>query len=550
MKKRMMAWLLAGMMAASALTGCGGKTEQEPAPAAPDAAASEETGDGEEAHSCTAAAGYKEEIHIGYKIEPATLDTMMVGDAPARVISYGSIYEALVTMDADFKVREELCESYEVSADAKEYTWKLRQGVKFHNGEEMKADDVVASMNRWVEHYGNAQAMVGDSRFEKVDDYTVKISLENPAAFLNELIATQTQGSVIMPKSVLDDLDPETGSVKSYVGTGPYKFGEWKEGSYIRLDRYEDYQPYGTEGDCSGWYGYKSQPTKTVYYDIVTDVATRTTGIQTGEFDIVYEMSTDDYPMFEATDGLNTWKEMNGEWVIVYNKEDGLTKDVNIRQAVNAIANPTEFLTAAHGNPDFFRVEVSFMPEETVNWYTDSGKENAHKVNAELAKEYLDKAGYNGETFRILCASNDINLSNAAVALKAELEAVGMTVELVTPDWTSYSSYRSDPSKYDVFFAALIPVAVPPLQLYRSSTWAGFTQDQQIFDLVAQMNQTTDLDACKEVWDELQAYCWTESLPATKLGTVFLYGVYTDQVENFSSFCSGPIIGNIAVRKQ
>ena len=143
MKKRMMAWLLAGMMAASALTGCGGKTEQEPAPAAPDAAASEETGDGEEADSSTAAAGYKEEIHIGYKIEPATLDTMMVGDAPARVISYGSIYEALVTMDADFKVREELCESYEVSADAKEYTWKLRQGVKFHNGEEMKADDVV-----------------------------------------------------------------------------------------------------------------------------------------------------------------------------------------------------------------------------------------------------------------------------------------------------------------------------------------------------------------------------------------------------------------------
>lgn len=120
----------------------------------------------------------------------------------------------------------------------------------------------------------------------------------------------------------------------------------------------------------------------------------------------------------------------------------------------------------------------------------------------------------------------------------------------MTPDWTSYSSYRSDPSKYDVFFAALIPVAVPPLQLYLSSTWAGFTQDQQIFDLVAQMNQTTDLDACKEVWDELQAYCWTESLPATKLGTVFLYGVYTDQVENFSSFCSGPIIGNIAVRKQ
>lgn len=523
MKKRTMALALAGLMALSSFSSTS-------------AFMAEET-------------GYKDEIHIGYKIEPATLDTMMVGDAPARVIAYGSIYEALVTLDADFRVREELCESYEVNEDATEYTWYLRQGVKFHNGEEMTADDVVASMNRWVEHYGNAQTMVGDSKFEKVDDYTVKITLEKPAAFLNELIATQTQGSVIMPKSVLDDLDPETGSVKSYVGTGPYKFGEWKEGSYIRLDRFEDYQPYGTEGESSGWYGYKSQPTETVYYDIVPDTATRTTGIQTGEFDIVYEMSSDDYPMFQSIEGLNTWTELNGEWVIVYNKEDGLTKDINIRQAVNAIANPMEILTAAHGNPDFFRVETSFMPEETADWYTTAGEENAHLVNADLAKEYLEKAGYNGETFRILCASNDINLSNAAVALQAELQAIGMTVELITPDWTSYSSYRSDPSQYDVFFASLIPVAVPTLQLFLSPTWAGFTQDEKIFDMVEQMNQTKDLEEGQALWSELQEYCWTESLPATKLGSVFLYGVYTDKVENFESFCSGPIIGNIAVKE-
>ena len=52
---------------------------------------------------------------------------------------------------------------------------------------------------------------------------------------------------------------------------------------------------------------------------------------------------------------------------------------------------------------------VSFMPEETANWFTDAGKENAHRVDADLAKEYLAKANYNGEPFRILCASNDIN---------------------------------------------------------------------------------------------------------------------------------------------
>lgn len=132
----------------------------------------------------------------------------------------GNIYEALVTLDAEFNVKPELCESYEVNNDGREYLYHLRTGIKFHNGEEMTADDVVASMNRWIEHYGNAQNTVGESRFEKVDDSTVKIVFDGPIAFFNELIATQSQGSVIMPKSVIENVDASTGEVQEYIGTG------------------------------------------------------------------------------------------------------------------------------------------------------------------------------------------------------------------------------------------------------------------------------------------------------------------------------------------
>lgn len=492
---------------------------------------------------------YEDELHIGYKIEPATLDTQLITDAPPRVIAYGTIYEALVTLDANFKVREELCESYEISEDSREYTWYLRKGVKFHNGEEMTADDVVASMNRWLEHYGNARNMVGDAQFEKVDDYTVKISMENPTGLLNEMIATQTQGSVIMPKSVLDDLDPATDSVKEYIGTGPYKFGEWKEGSYIRLDRFEDYSPYGVEGEASGWWGYKTQLSEHIYYDFVADVSVRTAGIQTGEFDIVTEMNNDDYAMFQSIEGLNTYKDLNGLYFIVYNKDQGLCADVNMRQAVNAIANPLEIMTSALGNPDFFRVEISWMPEETSNWYTDAGKENAHLMDVELAQEYLEKANYDGEPLRILLPSNDFNLMNAGVALQAELEAAGITVELVTPDWTSYSSYRNDPTQYDLFFSCAMPVATPTMYQFLGSSYAGFTNDQKIFDQVAVINQTADLETQQQLWDELQTYMWTESLPVTKLGAVYIFNVYTDDVVDFQFFCSGPIAANIGVRK-
>ncbi len=549
MKKRLMAYSLCMVMVLTSLAGCGSSTAPEETTGAGSSAAPAQNETTAARSGGEETAAYKDEIHIAYKIEPATLDTMKVADAPPRVISYGNIYEALVTLDSQFRVKEELAESYTVSDDSKEYTFVLRKGVKFHNGAEMTADDVVASMNRWIENYANAQTMVGDARFEKVDDYTVKISMAEPARFLAELIATQSQGSVIMPEAVLADLDPQTGMVKEYIGTGPYKFGEWKEGVHIRLDRFDDYVPYGTKGEADGWWGYKEAPTKTVYYDIVPDVATRTAGIQTGEYDVATEMSSDDFMMFESDGTLSTFKELNGEWVIVYNKEAGLTADVNIRQAVNAIANPNEILTSAHGLSDFFRIEKSFMPEETANWYTEAGGENAHRIDAELAKSYLEKAGYNGEPFRILAASNDVNLSNAAVALKAELEAIGMNVEMVTPDWTSYSSYRSDPTKYEVFFASLIPVSVPTLQIFLSSSWAGFTNDQKIFDMTAEINQSASLDEAQEKWTGLQTYLWEESLPATKLGSVFIYHVYSENVEGFSSFCSAPIITNLKVRE-
>lgn len=372
---------------------------------------------------------------------------------------------------------------------------------------------------------------------------------DGPIAFFNELIATQSQGSVIMPKSVIENVDASTGEVQEYIGTGPYKFVEWKSGTYIKLEKFEDYSPYGVEGEASGWYGYKTQATPVIYYDIVSDNATRAAGIQTGEYDIVTEMGGDDFAMLDSIEGLTTYTELNGEYVVVYNKAEGLCADVNMRQAINAILDANEILLGAYNTPDFFREEISFMPAETATWYTDAGKENAHLKDLDLAKEYLEKANYNGETVRILASPSSAALAGGAVVVQSELAAAGINAELITPDYTSYSAYRNDPTKYDLFFASLIPVAVPTLQIYLSSSWAGFTNDQKIFDAVKEMDATADIPTCQKLWEELQTYLWTESLPASKLGSVFIYGVCTDKVENFATFCSAPTVSNIRVRQ-
>ena len=111
---------------------------------------------------------------------------------------------------------------------------------------------------------------------------------------------------------------------------------------------------------------------------------------------------------------------------------------------------------------------------------------------------------------------------------------------------SSYSSYRNDETKYDIFFSNALPVSVPTLQIFLSPSWAGFTSDQAIFDGCDAINSSTSIEEAKGKWDSLQKYCWEESLPVTKLGSVFNYTVTTDAVNDFEYF-NGPVVVNTTV---
>lgn len=527
-RRKLLAGITALVLGVSMLTGCGGSG-------------------GSSGGDTTQNVEYKDELHVALGTAPATLDVMMGTDYIPRIIGYGNIYEALVTLTEDYNWKEELAESVDVNDEHTEYTYHLRKGIKFHDGTEMVADDVVASMNRWIEKYSNAKNMVGDARFEKVDDYTVTIKMEQPALFLNELIATQSQGSVIMPKSVIEAADDATG-VSSYIGTGPYKFVEWKDGQYVKLERYEEYQPYGTEGELDGWWGYKTAPTKTVYFDLVTDSATRVAGIGSGEYDFAHELPTDNYGQFGDENSYDIYKDVLGCFAVVYNKAEGLCSNVAFRQAVNAILDPKEILSGAYGSDEFFRIETSYMGSEIVNWYSTEGEENAHKKDPELAKKYLKDAGYNGETFRILVRPSSPDFVNAAVVIKQEMESIGVNVEIVSVDNSTYQTYRNDKTKFDIFFTNALPVSVPTIQIFLSATWAGFTSDPVILDGVKEINNCTSLEEAQEKWNTLQGYCWTDSLPITKLGTSFSYSVSSTKVVDMEYF-NGPLVGNAKVEK-
>ncbi len=490
---------------------------------------------------------YKDELHVAVSQEAPSLDLHKNSSAIAREIGRGTIWEQLITLDANSEVVPELAESYDVSDDGLTYTFHLRKGIKFHNGQEMLADDVVASMNRWIVGFSTAKKQVGTARFVKVDDYTVSITLETPSLLFPSLIAGATQPAAIMPASVCADEDSK-GFVKEYIGTGPYKFVEWKLNDYIKLERNDDYTPYGDPNKpLDGWSGYKHAYTKTIYLHYVLESTTRVAGLQTGQYDIEFQVDDQAYATIANIPNLKLLKYKSAEVALVFNKKEGLAADVNVRKAIRSLVN-AEDMMVAHSGTEMYALSSSYMNEGQAFWVSNVGDKYYNLNDPKLAKEYFDKAGYDYKTpFRILAATIN-NFDRIALVLQQELESMGVPTTLTLVDWPTLTQFRSDPTKYDVFITSFGNVPIPTLKLYLGATWPGWSADQTLQDDMLAIGTSKTMEEAKAAWDKAQLYCWEDYVPVVALGTQYTgYGL-SDKVEGAQLF-NGLFYWNTRVKK-
>src|SRR5437762_8302994 len=219
-------------------------------------------------------------LRVGNLGEPPALEAHWTTASITETLT-NHIYEGLYSLDATNRPIPMLAESHSVSRDGLTYTFKLRQAVKFHNGKEMTAEDVVPSLARWGKQsiYGKALfAQVADWR--AVDRYTVEMRLKEKSAIVLISLAVPNNFGAIYPREIAEKFPPEV-KVTEYVGTGPFKLAEWKPDQYIRMVRFDDYKsrnepPIGHGGG------------KPAYVDELRwvrepEVATRVEQVQTGE---------------------------------------------------------------------------------------------------------------------------------------------------------------------------------------------------------------------------------------------------------------------------
>lgn len=480
-------------------------------------------------------------LKIALDAAPPTLD-QPTSTATASRDATRLIYESLVATDSNFQPVPVLAESIETD-DNKKYTFHLRQGVHFHNGKEMTSEDVVASMERWLEKSSVTGNIFNGATWTAEDDYTVVLELVEPSPLTLDTMASAKQAAGIMPKEVIESASAD--GIQEYIGTGPFEFVEWRQDQYIHYKKYDDYQPVDMEPD--GLIGRKEALVDEIYFYIVPDTSTRLAGLQTGEYDFAYGVPYDNYDQLEDDPNLETILTPSSNHILVFNKVEGKSTDFKLREAINTALDNDEIMLAAFPNTDFYWLDAGYMDVNIVNWASKAGEEYYNQNDPEKAKQMLEDMGYNGEEFRIMATRDYDHHYNSAVVITEQLREIGMNVTLDIYDWpTLNEKMGSDFEDWDAFITSSSTVSTPPQLIALSPSFGGGVNDSKVAEDMKEIENAPSLEEAQKLWDDLQLYVWEELLPIVNIGGFnALYG-HSNKVEGLTA-TTGPIFWNVSI---
>ncbi|HKF71492.1 MAG TPA: ABC transporter substrate-binding protein [Stellaceae bacterium] len=358
-----------------------------------------------------------------------------------------NMFESLMTRDENYNPIPELADSMEESPDHLTYTFKLRQGVKFHNGKDLTTDDVMASFDRYAKLGIERGNLANVDKWEAPDKYTFVIRMKKAQPTFIEDLSSFSNPIVIYPS---EQKDAEALRLVP-IGTGPFQLVEYVADSHVKMKRYDGYKPNTNFKQRTGFGGYKVACVDTVTYRIVTEPGARVAGLETGEL-----MAVEDVPT-KAQAQLKTNKDvvllpLENFWIHIMlpNTSFPPTDNLAFRKAVQAALDMDEIMDAATDGA--YKLNVGFQYPGRA-FYTDAGKETYNIKNKELAKKYLQEAGYNGEPLILLTNQDYTSMYNAALVVSEQLKAVGINAKLDVVDWpTSVNRQLKERTGWNFFF--------------------------------------------------------------------------------------------------
>jgi len=472
---------------------------------------------------------------VGQIAEPKSLDPQAVTAVnDFRILV--NVYDGLVRYkDGTLEVEPSLAESYEVSDDGITYTFKLREGVTFHDGTPLDAEAVVFTFERMLDkdhpyhHTGPfplAFFFSAVDTVEAVDPLTVRFTLKEPyAPFLSNL--AYPTGLIVSPTAVKKD---ETDFGRNPVGTGAYKFAEWRPNARVVVEKNADW-----------WDGAPSL--EAVVFRPITDVNTRLAEMLSGGIDVMVETPPDAIATFTDDAAFTVYEEAGPHlWFLILNVKDGPFADKRVRQAANYAIDKTALVDSVLQGT----AEVAAGPTPPAFAWAYNEDLAPYPYDPEKAKALLEEAGYDGSPITFYVTDGGSGMLDPVAmgtAIQANLEAVGMPTNIETYEWNTFLGkvnpglegqadmaemawMTNDPDTLP--FLALRTDAMPDKGGFNS----GYYSNPEVDALLEQARTSTDQAERAELYKKMQVIV-QEDAPWVFVANWKQNAVTRAEVENF-----------------
>jgi peptide/nickel transport system substrate-binding protein len=384
---------------------------------------------------------------FGQEANPNTLDQMTSSTIATRNIAM-NIYESLMTRDENNHPILELAEAMIEARDHLVYTFKLRRGIRFHNGKAMTSADVAASFDRYARVGSQRSTLDNVDHWDTPDASTFVIHMKRMQPTFIEALSSYSAPIVIMPA---ENRDIPAQEVTQPIGTGPYQLAESAPGSMIKLQRFGGYKPNSSFQERTGLGGYKQACFDTVTFRMIIDPIARMAALRAGEL-----QGVEDVPANSVADLKNdtniTILPLKNWWIQMANPNisNPPTDNLLVRKAIQTALDMDEIMAAASdGN---YQLNVGFQYPSQAD-YSDAGKETYNQHDADLAKKYLTDAGYQGEPVVLLTNKDYPSMYNSALVMQQQLQAVGINAQMKVVDWpTSVQMASSTTEGWNIYF--------------------------------------------------------------------------------------------------
>src|SRR5690349_824777 len=426
------------------------------------------------------------------------------------------IYDTLLAQNEKGEIKPQMVDKYDVSADGKSYTFTLRDGLLWHDGKPVTAEDCVASIKRWAAKDAMGQKMMSfvDS-ITPDDDKTFTIKLKEPTGLvLLGLSKPSSNVPFMMPKRVAET-DPNK-QIEDFTGSGPFVFvkDEWKPGDKTVYVKFDKYKPRSEPP--SGMSGGKVAKIDRVEWRAISDAQQAINALSKGEIDLIEQPSHDLLGTLKKDPGVNVVVSplSKSQYVFRPNHLHKPFDNPKIRQALWYAFNQEDFLMATIGDENYVKTCKALFICDTPFGST-KGTDAILTSNVKKAQELLKEAGYDG-TPVVLMHSTDLKvLTNLAPVVKSLMEKAGFKVDMQSMDWQTVVARRAkkDPPNaggWNAFLTAWVtadvmnPVSTAYLNSSCDKALFGWPCDETMEKLRDDFARASDPAKQKEIAEAVQ----------------------------------------------